>query len=200
MVRKRLLGRLIAVCLMMAVLATSTNLTVSATQGNNGNGNNKGKGNKDYIVSFNNSTGKDKVVKDKNKGKNVKNDFTNNNAIAITLTEQEALELQTSADVLYIEEDGEVEILSIGKPDKNDNAVKNMKNGTQEMPWGISAVIGDVNQNKYDGKKVRVAVFDTGISPHEDLTIAGGVSLVDYTKSYSDDNGHGTHGNYCSQQ
>ena len=45
----------------------------------------------------------------------------------------------------------------------------------------------------YPGKKIKVAVFDTGVSRHEDLKIKNGISFVDYTKKYDDDNGHGTH-------
>nr|MDH3155108.1 S8 family peptidase [Bacillus licheniformis] len=43
------------------------------------------------------------------------------------------------------------------------------------------------------GKQVKIAVIDSGISPHEELSIAGGASMVGYTASYRDDNGHGTH-------
>ncbi|WP_235426967.1 S8 family peptidase [Cohnella kolymensis] len=35
--------------------------------------------------------------------------------------------------------------------------------------------------------------MDTGIAPHEDLSVTGGASFVSYTASYADDNGHGTH-------
>lgn len=42
------------------------------------------------------------------------------------------------------------------------------------------------------GKGVKVAVIDSGISPHPDLTIVDGVNFVDETKSYHDDNNHGT--------
>lgn len=43
------------------------------------------------------------------------------------------------------------------------------------------------------GKGVRVAVVDTGVAEHTDLTVKKGVSFVSYTNSYKDDNGHGTH-------
>lgn len=48
-------------------------------------------------------------------------------------------------------------------------------------------------ERRLDGKKVKVAVIDSGIYPHDDLSIAGGYSAVSYTSSYKDDNGHGTH-------
>ena len=48
-------------------------------------------------------------------------------------------------------------------------------------------------ENNLKGKGINIAVLDTGISTHSDLNIAGGVSTVDYTNSYDDDHGHGTH-------
>lgn len=64
----------------------------------------------------------------------------------------------------------------------------------QVQDWGIKAVNAEQSwQSTYTGKGIKVAVLDTGISPHEDLMIAGGVSFTSYTTSYFDDNGHGTH-------
>lgn len=65
---------------------------------------------------------------------------------------------------------------------------------TQTPVWGIQ----DTNTVKawesgYTGKGVKVAVLDTGVGPHKDLVVAGGMSFVNYTTSYADDNGHGTH-------
>ncbi|TFE29932.1 S8 family peptidase [Cohnella luojiensis] len=42
------------------------------------------------------------------------------------------------------------------------------------------------------GKGIKVAILDTGIARHPDLKIAGGVNTIN-GKSFSDDNGHGTH-------
>ena len=148
---------------------------------------------KNYIVSFKTATGKEKIVKDVTKGKKIKNNYKMQNSIAIELDAQDIQELTENLDVLIIEPDAEIEILSTGKPDKNDQAVKKMQKGTQEIPWGIVDVVGTANLNKYDGKKVRVAIFDTGVSPHEDLTISGGISFAGYTQNFRDDNGHGTH-------
>uniref|UniRef100_UPI000B441979 S8 family peptidase n=1 Tax=Indiicoccus explosivorum TaxID=1917864 RepID=UPI000B441979 len=65
---------------------------------------------------------------------------------------------------------------------------------TQSVDWGIP----NTNTPKawtsgWTGEGVKVAVVDSGIAAHTDLRIAGGVSTVDYTASYSDDQGHGTH-------
>lgn len=64
----------------------------------------------------------------------------------------------------------------------------------QVQDWGIQKVKAtEAWESYFTGQGIKVAVLDTGISPHDDLTIAGGVSINGYTKSYRDDNGHGTH-------
>ncbi|WP_274655621.1 S8 family serine peptidase [Paenibacillus humicola] len=70
-----------------------------------------------------------------------------------------------------------------------------VKVAEQTMDWGTTVVQAAYSWNNgYTGAGVKVAVLDSGISlNHEDLTVAGGVSMVDYTTSYDDDNGHGTH-------
>ena len=146
-----------------------------------------------YIVTFKNDAAKERFAKDKNKNKKVRKNFERQTSVVAELTASDIAELTANTDVLYIEPDSNIEILSTGKPDKNNRDVRNIQKGTQEVPRGIADVVGAANLNKYDGKRVKVAVFDTGISNHEDLKISGGVSFVDYTSSYSDDNGHGTH-------
>jgi len=146
-----------------------------------------------YLVSFKIIAPRKKVKKDKSKNKKIKDDFQSQNSLVMCLNEEEAHELKADVDVQFIEKDGFVEIQSIDKPNKNDIKIKNMQKDVQEIPWGISAIGSNVNPNKYDGKNIKIAIFDTGVSPHEDLNITGGISFVDYTNSYNDDNGHGTH-------
>lgn len=63
----------------------------------------------------------------------------------------------------------------------------------EQASWGYQTVDAQIGfQKQYTGKNVKVAILDTGISPHSDLKIAGGISAVDYTAEYTDDNGHGT--------
>ncbi|MDF2879964.1 MAG: peptidase in kexin sedolisin [Clostridiaceae bacterium] len=69
------------------------------------------------------------------------------------------------------------------------------KDKFQSESWGYERIIAENTlKNSLTGKGVKVAIIDTGIDlNHPDLIVAGGVSMVDYTTSYNDDNGHGTH-------
>ncbi|WP_226536075.1 cell wall-binding repeat-containing protein [Fictibacillus halophilus] len=70
---------------------------------------------------------------------------------------------------------------------------KTQSNG-QITDWGINKLVTQSAWSSgYTGKGVKIAILDTGITPHNDLQISGGVSYKSYTKSYNDDNGHGTH-------
>src|SRR5690606_23110403 len=60
--------------------------------------------------------------------------------------------------------------------------------------WALPMIqSGLAADSPYTGKGVRIGIIDSGISSHPDLRISGGVSIVNYTESYHDDNGHGTH-------
>ena len=64
----------------------------------------------------------------------------------------------------------------------------------QAIPWNISMVQApNAWRRKIDGRGVKVAVLDTGIARHLDLTICGGASFVPGVSDYDDDKGHGTH-------
>ncbi|MDO3410765.1 S8 family peptidase [Saccharibacillus sp. CPCC 101409] len=59
--------------------------------------------------------------------------------------------------------------------------------------WGYDAIgASEARAAGYTGKGVKIAILDTGISAASGLKVSGGVSTVDYTTSYNDDNGHGT--------
>ena len=49
-----------------------------------------------------------------------------------------------------------------------------------------------VQETKVSDKKIKVAIFDTGVSPNKNLSINGGISFIEGVTDYKDDNGHGT--------
>ncbi|MBC8081707.1 MAG: S8 family peptidase [Hymenobacter sp.] len=63
----------------------------------------------------------------------------------------------------------------------------------QPIPWNIKLVKAPLAWPRTKGANIRVAVLDTGIANHPDLTISGGASFVPGVVSYNDGHGHGTH-------
>lgn len=65
----------------------------------------------------------------------------------------------------------------------------------QTTTWGYKAVKANTATSLgYTGKGVKIAIVDSGINAkHPDLKVAGGVSKIDQSSAYTDNNGHGTH-------
>jgi minor extracellular protease Epr len=103
-------------------------------------------------------------------------EYKNIAAVKVYINEEKILSLKSNSEILLIEDEQRVE-----------------KSG-QIVEWGVTAIQSQKAwNNHYTGKNVKIAIMDSGISPHEDLKIAGGKSFVSYTTSYKDDSGHGTH-------
>lgn len=137
--------------------------------------------NKKVIVSLKDkSNTKDKSSKLKAKGKSVK-ELDNVKSIITTLNDSEINDLKKDPNVLSVEEDSKV------------FAVQDV----ETTDWGITKVGAEKSWTSgYTGAGVDIAIIDTGAnSSHSDLVgaVVGGISEVDYTSSYQDDNGHGTH-------
>jgi subtilisin family serine protease len=147
---------------------------------------------KTYLIGINDAVNLDNFIEKNNlKDKKVKK-IKGTSLIVSTLNQSDAMNLQSSPDTRFIEEDGSVELTSIGEI-KEPPASKKKKD-EETIPWGMKEIGVDLALNKnLDGKHIKIAVIDTGISNHPDLKISGGVSFVDGSTSYSDDNGHGTH-------
>ncbi|MBI1935061.1 S8 family serine peptidase [Candidatus Woesearchaeota archaeon] len=58
------------------------------------------------------------------------------------------------------------------------------------IPFNINLTNAPNVWKKTNGNGVKIAIIDSGISQHDDLNIAGGVSFI--SENYSDNNGHGT--------
>ncbi|MFL0581130.1 S8 family serine peptidase [Solibacillus silvestris] len=74
---------------------------------------------------------------------------------------------------------------------QNQFKVANLSSAELER-WNLKAMdLQNSWSHGYTGKGVKIAIIDSGVANHSDLTIAGGRSFVG--ESYDDDHGHGTH-------
>jgi subtilisin len=129
---------------------------------------------KPYFVSFDTKVDLNII---KSFGGEVKRQYKYMPVVAVNLPETAVQALSNNPKVDYIEEDGNVQAIG------------------QVMPWGIAHVNADeVHQTGVVGSGVKVGIIDSGIDyTHEDLSVSGGISYVQETTDYMDDNGHGTH-------
>ncbi|MHB9150277.1 MAG: S8 family peptidase [Thermoleophilia bacterium] len=140
------------------------------------------------IVVFDNSAVQSRAMQQIERLGGVKiKDLPMVDGVAVSLPSQAAAHAVAGiAGVKYVEPDLVVEAL--GKPVAAQPA--------QVLPWGVDRVEADLVWPSYNADAVTVAVVDTGIdTKHPDLigNLKGGMSAVSYTRSYNDDNGHGTH-------
>lgn len=145
------------------------------------------KGEKEVVVVYKNMKGKEAAIENSH---DVEHQFKSIPAVSVTADKQDVRQLESNPNIAYVEEnvpfqlaDSSFQTLSTSR------AVS-----SNEKTWDMQAInASKAWENGVTGKGVKIAVIDTGIAPHSDLNIAGGVSTVDYTSSYKDDNGHGTH-------
>jgi len=109
-------------------------------------------------------------------------------AIAASLPPPAIDALRKNPEIAYIELDHEVRAIPLAKPTPPPQPAQN-------TPWGVAKIEAPKVWNVgYKGAGVKVAILDTGIdTKHPDLTVMGGATFVKGTRSYNDDNGHGTH-------
>ena len=60
------------------------------------------------------------------------------------------------------------------------------------IPFNVRQVKADLAWNLSTGSGVKIAVLDTGVYDHDDLSVAGGWNVLDDNSDYSDNDGHGT--------
>ena len=107
----------------------------------------------------------------------VKKKYKNFPFVAVEIPENEIQKVKGNPNVSFIEEDGSIHGLN------------------QVIPWGVSSVNAtSVFTKEVYGSGVKIGILDTGIDYlHEDLNVSGGISFVEGSPDFYDDNGHGTH-------
>ncbi|ELS63147.1 minor extracellular protease epr [Bacillus inaquosorum KCTC 13429] len=137
---------------------------------------------------YKNKAGKETVL---DSNAEVEQQYKHLPAVAVTADQETVKELKQDPDILYVENN--VSFTAAGSAD-----FKVLSDGTDTSDnfeqWNLEPIqVEQAWKAGLTGKDVKIAVIDSGISPHDDLSIAGGFSAVSYTSSYKDDNGHGTH-------
>ncbi|WP_179136314.1 S8 family serine peptidase [Paenibacillus sp. 32352] len=118
---------------------------------------------------------------------NITHEFKSVPAVTVTASASEIQAIQADPNVAYIEE-------NIIFHAVEDSSFTVQSAASEVSQWDLQQMNATTAwSDGYTGAGVKVAVLDTGIAAHSDLSIAGGYSAVDYTTSYADDEGHGTH-------
>ncbi|MCM3745594.1 S8 family serine peptidase [Sporosarcina luteola] len=150
---------------------------------------------KEYVVVYKNNSGKDAVIRG---SKKVKTQFKSINAVAVKASPNAMKALEKNPNIASVEENIKFSLVNNKNAVQVLNKVEAKSTGTtipaEESQWDIQAMkVSNAWNEGLTGKGVKVAVVDSGVANHPDLLIKGGVSTVDYTTSFNDDNGHGTH-------
>lgn len=126
----------------------------------------------EYIISFNKDTSKKQMKKivERYGGKKTGGEY-DINIVSLKLTEKQIEQMKHEPAVETIEKNQLVELEVSGPLEQYSHELTNVP---KAWSHGLS------------GKNVKIAVLDTGIFNHRDLNVVGGVSMVDYTSSYSD--------------
>jgi|GEM_PF-1462224 len=140
----------------------------------------------EIIVVYKNDEGK-KAVYEESVG--VNHEFDTIPAVSATVTPADLKELVNDPNIALIERN-----ITFRTTDADFKAASDTI-PLEQSEWSFQAVQPTTMWNQgYTGTGVKVAVIDSGIlTTHPELAVAGGISTVDYTSDYTDDNGHGTH-------
>lgn len=129
--------------------------------------------NERVIVLF--KTHVDKNLISQSKG-SINREYMNIKALAVSIPTVAIKGLLNNPNIIAVETDIEVQTTQ------------------QTIDWGITRTNAPTAwSSNFTGKGVKIAVIDTGIAQHDDLSVTGGIAFTSYTASYADDHGHGTH-------
>ncbi|MGP4106073.1 S8 family serine peptidase [Virgibacillus sp. L01] len=143
---------------------------------------------REVIISYKSNIGKQLIIEKSNE---INYKFTRTSAIAVSIDQIVLDELKQNSNIKYIEKNVPI-VLS--NRSQNIEEIPKVKQKNESDRWNIQSINGySAWEDGFTGKGVNIAVIDTGISPHSDLIVSGGISTVNSKMEYTDDNGHGTH-------
>jgi subtilisin family serine protease len=119
-------------------------------------------------------------------------------AKAVWVSDRAAVaKLASRPGVVRVDDDVIVEAFDIRELVKGKKLISQLSQPAEVLPWGIDRIDAEkVWPLGNTADPIKVGIIDTGISnKHPDLlaNIKGGVNTINPTKSWNDDNGHGSH-------
>ncbi|MDD1652287.1 MAG: S8 family serine peptidase, partial [Methanomicrobiales archaeon] len=168
------------------------------------------RGTQEYIVKFQSPQAMKKFLaaKDPDMKTTLKREWKRLDMILVELTPKEAKELSRQRDILFVEENHDVQLLDAPR---GLNMAELAKNGRlpdlstrvqydgvvpgEEFQYGTQMLGAEEFWNRgYFGKGVKIGIIDTGIDyNHPDLRVKGGYSFWLRSPNYRDVLFHGTH-------
>ncbi|SDJ70620.1 S8 family peptidase [Sediminibacillus albus] len=139
------------------------------------------------LVGYENNKSKEAIIEESSQ---VVHQFQNIPAMLVLIQPDKLEYLHENYEISYTENNLDLELTY----DKSNKLEDHPINDTVIEQWNIEAIgAPSAWQESLTGENIKIAIIDTGISDHADLAISDGISTVDYTTSWKDDNGHGTH-------
>lgn len=142
----------------------------------------------EVIIVYKNEDGKEAAIE---QSEEIQHEFETVPAVTATVGAEELQDLVDNPDIDYVERN-----VSFQLTDFETTSYTPPVNSAELMNWNYDQVAPNTMwEQGFTGKGVKVAVVDSGISPHAELNIAGGVSTVGSgtNSNFADNNGHGTH-------
>ncbi|CDQ41795.1 S8 family peptidase [Virgibacillus salexigens] len=140
-----------------------------------------------YFVTFKTEVNEG-IITDHN-GEIIK-EYTISPSLLVELPKGSVEVIEEADEVVSVEPNVEVEISGYEDIDWGSIDIDPQE---QLVPWNIDYIGSTAaHQLGISGKGIRVGIIDSGINPHKDLKVSGGINILDNSENYFDGYGHGT--------
>jgi minor extracellular protease Epr len=145
----------------------------------------------EYLVLFNDSMKQQEISEiHKNKSNEVEN-YSKIKASKISMTEEDAEALRKDKRVKVVLPNIDINVLA--DQTVSEDLETELYATSDEVTWSASMIGGSSAWNQgYRGKSIKVAVLDTGIANHSELTVVGRKDFITTNGDAYDVHGHGT--------